>query len=141
MKLSAITRKTTEIKLPGDSQKPAFSSHDEPGQLPIDIFENETEILILTPVAGIDLDNAEISITRDVLTIRGERKMDLSGFNFHEKEAYLKECYWGKFSRSVVLPSTVDIDKIEAVQRHYVLYIKVPKRREIQMKIVKIKSN
>ena len=110
------------------------------GQLPIDILENEKEILVITPIAGVDLDKTEIIITNDVLTIRGERQTDLSDFNFKKRDYYVQECFWGRFSRSVILPANVDSQKIDATQKDHVLYIRIPKKSAIQMRIVKIKS-
>lgn len=110
------------------------------GQLPIDILESEKEILIITPIAGVDLDKTEIVVTNDVLTIRGERQTDLSGFNFKKRDYYVQECFWGRFSRSVILPANVDGQKIEATQRDHVLYIRIPKKTSIQMRIVRIRT-
>jgi len=110
------------------------------GQLPIDILENEKEILVITPIAGVDLDKTEVIVTNDVLTIRGERQTDLSDFDFKKRDYYVQECFWGRFSRSVILPANVNSQKIEATQKDHVLYIRIPKRSAIQMRIVKIKS-
>ncbi|MBN2096516.1 Hsp20/alpha crystallin family protein [Candidatus Peregrinibacteria bacterium] len=110
------------------------------GQLPIDILENEKEILVITPIAGVDLDKTEVIVTNDVLTIRGERQTDLSDFDFKKRDYYVQECFWGRFSRSVILPANVDSQKIEATQKDHVLYIRIPKRSAIRMRIVKIKS-
>lgn len=110
------------------------------GQLPIDILENEKEILVITPIAGVDLDNTDIVITNDVLTIRGERQTDLSSFMFKKRDYYVQECYWGKFSRSVILPPNADTNRIEATQKDHVLYVWIPKKTRVQMRIVKIKS-
>ena len=90
------------------------------GQLPIDILENEKEILVITPIAGVDLDKTEIVVTNDVLTIRGERQTDLSKFEFKKRDYYVQECFWGRFSRSVILPANVDGQKIEATQKDHV---------------------
>jgi HSP20 family protein len=110
------------------------------GQMPIDILENEHEILIITPIAGVDLDKTEIIVTNDVLTIRGERQTDLSQFSFKKRDYYVQECFWGRFSRSVILPAHVDTNRIEATQKDYVLYIRIPKKSSITMRIVKIKT-
>lgn len=111
------------------------------GQLPIDIFENGKEILVITPIAGVDLDSTEIVVTNDVLTIRGERQTDLSLFNFKKRDMYVQECFWGRFSRSVILPPNADANQIDATQKDHVLYIRIPKKTSIHMKIVKIKNN
>jgi HSP20 family protein len=123
-----------------DSASQLSQSPEGFGQLPIDILENEKEILVITPISGVDLDKTEIVITNDVLTIRGERQTDLSGFSFKKRDYYVQECFWGRFSRSVILPTNVDSQKIDAFQKDHVLYIRIPKRTSIQMRIVKIKS-
>ncbi len=110
------------------------------GQLPVDILENEKEILVITPIAGVDLDKTDVIVTNDVLTIRGERQTDLSEFDFKKRDYYVQECFWGRFSRSVILPANVNAEKIEATQKDHVLYIRIPKKSAIQMRIVKIKS-
>ena len=110
------------------------------GQLPIDVLENDKEILIIAPLAGVDLDNAEVIINNDVLTIRGKREVNEDLFGFKRKDYYVQECYWGEFARSVILPPNADTQRIEATQRDHILYIKIPKRNNLQMRIVKIKS-
>ena len=110
------------------------------GQLPIDILENQTEILIVAPLAGVDLDEAEVIINNDVLTIRGRREMDAEMIGFKKKDFFLQECFWGEFSRSVILPPNADTQMIEATQSNNILYIRIPKRNTMQMRIVKIKS-
>ena len=110
------------------------------GQLPIDILESEKEILVITPIAGVDLDKTEVIVTNDVMTIRGERQTDLSNFAFKKRDYYVQECFWGRFSRSVILPPNADTEKIEANQKDHVLYIRIPKKSSIRMRIVKIKT-
>ena len=128
-----------KLDLP-QSKKKEIKTNKIHGQLPIDVFENNKEILIVTPIAGVNLDETEISITQDTLTINGERTFDLSPFNLKTSEAYLKECYWGKFTRSIVLPPGIDTEDIEATQKNHILYIRIPKKKGVQMRIVKIKS-
>lgn len=110
------------------------------GQLPVDILENDKEILLITPLAGVDLDTTEIIINNDTLTIKGCRMMNPEDFGFKLKDYYIQECFWGDFSRSVILPSNTDTQMIEATQKDHVLRIRIPKRRSIQMKIIKIKN-
>ncbi|PIZ72829.1 hypothetical protein COY07_02795 [Candidatus Peregrinibacteria bacterium CG_4_10_14_0_2_um_filter_43_11] len=110
------------------------------GQLPIDILENEKELLVVTPIAGINVDETEIVVTNDVLTIRGKRDTKIEAFGFKDKHYYARECFWGSFSRSVILPANVEADLIEATQKDHVLYVRIPKRQHVRMRIVKIKS-
>jgi len=110
------------------------------GQLPVDILENEKEILLITPLAGVNLDKTEIVVNNDTLTIKGGREMNPEDFGFKAKDYYAQECFWGKFSRSIILPPNADTQLIEATQKDHVLSIRIPKRKNIQMKIIKIKN-
>ncbi len=133
-RVSKKTTKATEI----EPIKVHISHDDAEGQLPIDILEKEHEILIQTPIAGVDMDKTEIIITNDVLTIKGQREPKHQDFGFKEKDYYVKECYWGTFSRSIILPANVDASQIEATQDEHVLYVRIPKKARVKMRIVKI---
>jgi len=110
------------------------------GQLPIDILENANEIMIITPLAGVDIDKTEVVINEDVLSIRGKREPGEMIHKFKGKEYFLQECFWGEFSRSVILPPNVDTQSIEATQENHILYIRIPKKPNFTMRIVKIQS-
>ena len=113
---------------------------DNVGQLPIDILENKHQIKIIAPLAGVDIDAVEIVINADVLTIKGERLLDSEISTLKGVDTYVQECYWGPFSRSVILPLHADTSQIEATQKNHILYITIPKKASVQMRIVKIKS-
>jgi len=110
------------------------------GQLPIDILENANEIMIVTPLAGVDIDKTEVVINEEVLSIRGKREPGATIHKFKGKDYFLQECFWGEFSRSVILPPNVDTQNIEATQENHILYIRIPKKPNFTMRIVKIKS-
>jgi len=94
-------------------------------QLSIDVWEDKDSIVIRSTVAGIKPEDLEISISNDLLTIRGQRIED----NINDEVVYYsRECYWGAFSRSIVLPKEVDQKKIEATIKNGVLFIKLPKK-------------
>ena len=111
------------------------------GQLPVDVFESSSEILVVAPLAGVDLDKAEIVINNDVLTIRGKREIGEEASYFKKGDYYVQECFWGEFSRSIILPPDIQADGVEATQKNHILYIRIPKRMNIRMKIVKIKTS
>lgn len=110
------------------------------GQLPLDILENEREIMVVAPVAGVNFETTEVRVVNDVLTIRGERAHHIEQFDFKAKHYHTEECFWGRFSRSVILPANVDANLIQATQKDHVLYVRVPKRQEVKMKIIKISA-
>ncbi len=94
-------------------------------QLSVDVFEDTSNIIIKSTVAGVKPENLEISISNDLLTIRGFREQDEV---VAEDNYYCRECYWGAFSRSIVLPREVDSKKVDAVIKNGVLTIKLPKK-------------
>lgn len=94
-------------------------------QLSCDVFEDKDNIIVKSTVAGVQPEDLEISISSDLLTIRGFRNQDEE---VDEKDYYSRECYWGAFSRSIVLPKEVDQKKIDAAVKNGVLTIKLPKK-------------
>lgn len=120
--------------------EPALDPGDNVGTLPLDIIENEKEILIIAPMAGVDIDQAEIVINEDLLTIQGKRLMEEELGFLKNGEYYIQECHWGAFKRSVILPEEAEIQNIEASEKHHLLYIRIPKKPNVHLRIVKIKS-
>lgn len=104
------------------------------GQLAVDVYQTKENVVIKAPIAGVDPRNLEVAIAEDVVTIRGERVEDSV---VDRENYYVQECYWGAFSRSIILPASVNADKAEAGLKNGVLTISIPK--VIQDKIKKIK--
>ncbi|MFA6526233.1 MAG: Hsp20/alpha crystallin family protein [Candidatus Buchananbacteria bacterium] len=94
-------------------------------QLSCDVFENENNIIVKSTVAGVKPENLEIAISNDLLTIRGFREDE---DQVADDNYYCRECYWGAFSRSIVLPREVDQKKIDASLKNGVLTIKLTKK-------------
>ncbi len=108
----------------------------EEGQLSVDVYETPKLIIIKAPIAGANTENLNISINNDMLTIRGERKISN---NIKDADYLYKECFWGDFSRSIILPAEVDKKNISADLENGVLTISL-KKIKIDKKIkVKIK--
>lgn len=115
-----------------------FSSTEEEGQLSLDIYQSKEEIIIMAPIAGISPKDIKISITDDVLMIKGKRDFPLD--NSIIEETFTKECFWGNFSRSIVLPENIDSSKIAANFDNAILTIRIPKIERVKTKIIHIKS-
>jgi len=94
------------------------------GQLVIDVYETDDEIVIQSAIAGISPENLDISIEKDMVSIKGRRECtaEKSGKNY-----LIEECYWGAFSREIILPTEVDATKAEASMKNGVLTIRAPK--------------
>lgn len=104
------------------------------GQLAVDVYQTKESVVIKAPIAGVDPKALEVAIAEDVVTIRGER-IDEAGVE--RENYYVQECYWGAFSRSIIMPVSVNADKAEASLKNGVLSIAIPK--VIQDKVKKIK--
>src|SRR3989344_1746182 len=108
-----------------DEQLPDWmSAGATEGELSIDVFQDERNIYVKSPVAGVTPETLEITIHNDMLTIRGRREL---GREVKRSDYYYQECYWGSFSRSVILPVDVKADEIKAELRHGILTITLPK--------------
>ncbi len=118
---------------------PRVSSTDpqDEGQLTIDVYQTDTEIVISSPIAGVKPDDVDIDITSDMVTIRGrrERPEPVTPENY-----FYQECYWGPFSRAVILPQEIDAAKSEAVLKNGVLTIRLPKIESNTAKKLKVKA-
>jgi len=129
--------KNSSIKihpLPQGDNKPLKR---EVGQLSLDIYHTNKEIVILAPIAGVDKKDIKISVTDDVLVIKGEREPIET---VEEDAYYTRECFWGNFARSVVLPLEANAKKITATFDRNVLEIRIPKEKLEHTKIIKIKA-
>jgi HSP20 family protein len=101
---------------------------DEMGQIALDILETPEELFIIAPIAGIELQDIEVSLNKTVLTIKGRRE---------EPEIYAgshvivrnKECFWGDFVRNVILPENLDFDTVKAQMDNNLLTISIEKLR------------
>ncbi len=95
----------------------------EEGHLTVDVFKNGDSIIIQATIAGTDPDDVDISITKDMVTIRGKRVQEEKT---KTTDYYHRELYWGSFSRSIILPVDIDPDNAKASIKKGVLTIKLP---------------
>lgn len=108
---------------------------DEEGQLAVDVYQTDDSVVIKAPIAGVAPDAVNVTITDEVVTIEGERRDEQS---VERGNYFTQECYWGRFSRSFVLPVAVDADSAEASLKHGILTIKIPKQAKTHARSVKV---
>ena len=120
-----------------DEEKKWMTSDYEEGQLSIDVYQTPDTIVIKSTIAGVKPEDIDISINNDLLTIRGSREM-LE--NIREENYLYRECYWGSFSRSIILPVEVEADKIEAFLENGVLTVALPKARSAKQISIKVRE-
>lgn len=95
------------------------------GQLSVDVFRDEEDLVIRSTVAGVRPEDLDISVHGDLLTIRGQRSMIKE---VPEDDWFFRECFWGAFSRSIVLPYEVATDLAQSTLKNGVLEIRIPVR-------------
>lgn len=107
------------------------------GQLTIDVYQTPADIVIKSTIAGVTHENLDISITNDMITIKGKRERDDS---VRDEDYYYQECYWGAFSRSVILPVDIKADEADAILKNGILSIRLPKAEKEKRKRIEVKT-
>lgn len=113
------------------------TNDDGEGQLTIDVYQTDNDIIIKSTIAGVKPEDLDVSINNDMVTIKGERKNEeiVDHGNY-----YYQECYWGSFSRSVLLPVDVIADKTEASLKNGILTLKLPKADTTKIKKIQVRG-
>ncbi|NTW46350.1 MAG: Hsp20/alpha crystallin family protein [Candidatus Moranbacteria bacterium] len=119
-------------------QAPAVpENNDIEGQLTIDVYQTENEIVIKSTIAGVKPEDLDVTINNDMVTVKGERKNEevVEHGNY-----YYQECYWGGFSRSVLLPVDVVPEKADASLKNGILTIRLPKADTTKVKKILVRG-
>jgi HSP20 family molecular chaperone IbpA len=114
------------------------TEEEETGELAVDVYQTPTHIVIKAMIAGVRPEDLDVSITRDMVTIRGKRERHTEGT---AGDFFFQELYWGAFSRTIMLPQEVEIEEAEASEKHGLLIIRLPKLDKGRQAKLKVKSN
>lgn len=120
------------------TREPEIVEEEEAGELAVDVYQTSSHIIIKAMIAGVRPEDLDVSITRDMVTIRGKRERASEGSN---GDFFFQELYWGSFARTIVLPQEVEIEDAEASEKHGLLVIKLPKLDKGRQAKLKVKSN
>jgi len=145
------TNNFDEAEVPGDKEIKNIRVHptlspeengewmeEEEGQLTVDVYQNQSEVVIKAMVAGVRPDTLDIQISRDMVTIRGTRNES----NENKEGDYLyRELYWGTFSRTILLPTEINVEESDAVEEHGLLTINLPKIDKGRKTRLRVKSS
>jgi HSP20 family protein len=120
-----FSKKNSSPRLIAEETAPVenWLDYDEPeteGQLAIDVYQTGKKIIIKSTIAGVKPEDLKISLHHDLLNIKGRRALNQE---IKEEDYLYRECYWGSFSRSIILPYEVDSKKIEAELENGILTI------------------
>lgn len=108
---------------------------EQEGELTVDVYQTADMIIVKSMIAGVRPEDLDISITRDMITIRGKREEERAADG---NDYFVRELYWGSFSRTISLPEEIDVDEAEAVEKHGLLILKLPKldkKRQSKLKV------
>lgn len=116
----------------------AAGEAEQEGQLTVDVFQDDQSIIIQSTVAGVSPEDLDVSITNDMVTVRGERRRM---HKIDPDDYFYQECYWGTFSRSIILPVEIDADRAEAKIKNGILTIRIPKANTAVTRKLKVSGS
>jgi len=134
--------KTKNIKELKEKKEPKpedrnISPDKEAGQLSIDVYETKEDFVIQSTIAGVSAEDLDISIENSLVVIKGSRQKQDGD---KDKKYFYQECYWGPFSRRVILPEEVDGSKIKATMKDGVLTLRIPKIEKKRKRKISVKT-
>lgn len=119
----AMEEKYEEIE---ELHEDAHTEHDvDLGQIAVDVLDLSDEIIIVAPIAWVDPSDIDIALSRNILTLSWERKTP--SIYMDAKRMLVEECFFGAFSRSIILPENLAFNKIRATVEENIIMIHVPK--------------
>lgn len=110
---------------------------DYEGALNIDMYQTKDNVIIKSTIAGVRPDDIDITVANDMVTVQGSRSREEK---ISDDDYFYQECYWGGFSRSVIVPVDIDSEHIEADLKDGILTIIIPKAAKAKTKKVKVKG-
>jgi len=111
---------------------------EEEGQLAVDVYATLSAFVIESAIAGVKGDDIDVAITIDSVTIRGKRTKEEKDA---EKEYLYQECFWGRFGRTIILPSEIDSDRATASFKNGVLRVVLPKILRDKPRKLRVRSD
>lgn len=118
-----------------DEQRERGWNDDYGGQLAVDVYQTKNAIVIRAAIAGVQAEDIDISVNNDMVTIKGTRQLD----DEIDASNYLyQECYWGGFSRTIILPVEVKADKVAAAMKNGILRVVLPKLERPSVDPIKV---
>lgn len=113
-----------------------IEEEEKDGELTVDVYQTSDMLVIKAMIAGVRPEDLDISITRDMVTIKGKREEEKTA---KDDDYFIRELYWGSFSRSITLPEEIDVDEAEAVEKHGLLILKLPKLDKKKLSKLKVR--
>ena len=116
------------------NQKIQLEKSTDSGQLVVDVYETEKEVVVRSANAGVTAEELNITLEQDILIIKGERK-DKEEVPKDKRNYFIQECYFGPFEKEIILPKEVETTEIKAKMKNGFLIIRLPKGKNNSKKI------
>jgi HSP20 family protein len=126
----------TELPVTKDKREEEWLSDFE-GQLNIDMYQTKDNVIIKSTIAGVRPEDIDITVANDMVSIKGTRRKEE---NVPQDDYFYQECYWGNFTRSVIVPVDIDSEQIEADLKDGILTVIIPKAAKAKTKKVRVKG-
>lgn len=131
-----INEETNDELIKQTKEEEGWMDNDyEEGQLSVDVYQTADNLIVQSTIAGVKPEDIDISINNDMLTIRGKREINAT---IKDEDYLYQECYWGNFSRSIILPIEVKAEEIGACLENGVLTITLPKAKSAKQISIKV---
>lgn len=117
------------------SGKNVWDGPELDGELVVDVYETDSNIVVIAPIAGARANDLDITVVNDLLTIRGSRHHDA---HVGALRPIYRECHWGGFSRSIILPTEVQSERVKAFLKQGILTILLPKRSRKNVRVEEV---
>ncbi len=131
------TKKNGGVGANGEASSWMDEETEQEGELTVDVYQTPEMIVIKSMIAGVRPEDLDISITRDIVTVRGKREEERIA---KDDDYFTRELYWGSFSRTISLPEEIDVDEAEAIEKHGLLILKLPKLDKKRQSKLKVKT-
>ncbi len=119
------------------SSRPLWSGFGDSDNIAVDMYQTDSDVVIKASLPGVKPDNIDLTITGDMLIIKGEMKSEQE---VKEENYFRKEHKYGSFSKAITLPFNLRADDADASFDNGVLTITIPKSEEIKAKSIKVKA-
>jgi HSP20 family protein len=132
-----VVEASVEPVAAGVDKKEEDWMNDYEGALNIDMYQTKDNVIIKSTIAGVRPEDIDITVANDMVSIKGSRQKEE---NVAQDDYFYQECYWGNFSRSVIVPVDIDSESIEADLKDGILTVIIPKAAKAKTKKVKVKG-
>lgn len=139
---SSLTSESDDMSVPQAPQVAKLAKNEEwlsdfEGQLNIDMYQTKDNVVIKSTIAGVRPEDIDITVANDMVSIKGTRRKEET---VSQEDYFYQECYWGNFSRSVIIPVDIDSEEIEADLKDGILTLIIPKAAKAITKKVRVKG-